>query len=152
MTEADGWPGYLAFLLAGAGRDLEGGAELEVSDPDGGVVFFAPLARHHRLEDGTVWVRPVVGGYRPQGPAMPEYAFSLDTARPRALCPVSVRREGPELILELDSGQVGRIRPAGSETLPELQRWDTFYYNVLTAEEEAELDRLWGDSYLGQWE
>jgi hypothetical protein len=124
VNEADDWLGYLAFLLAGAGRDLEGGAELEVSDPDGEVVFLAPLARHHRVEDGTVWVRPVVGGYR-RGPAVPEYAFSLEAARPRALSPMSVRREGPELILELSSGQVARIRPADTETLPELQRWDT---------------------------
>jgi hypothetical protein len=149
VKEADEWAGYLAYLLAGAGRDLDGGAELEVSDPDGEMVFLAPLARHHRVEGGTVWVRPVVGGYRPQG--WTEYVFSLDAARPRALCPVSVRREGPDLVLQLSSGQVGRIRPAGPETLPELQRWDTFYYNVLTAEQESELDALWGDSYLGEW-
>jgi hypothetical protein len=36
VNEADDWLGYLAFLLAGAGRDLEGGAELEVpGDPAG---------------------------------------------------------------------------------------------------------------------
>jgi hypothetical protein len=82
---------------------------------------------------------------------MPPYAFSLNAARPRGLDQVSARREGLELVLELDSGEVARIRPAGPETLPELQRWDTFYLLVQTAQEEAELDALWGDSYLGDW-
>jgi hypothetical protein len=49
------------------------------------------------------------------------------------------------------AGEVARIRPAGPDTLPELQRWDSFYLLVLTAQEEADLDALWGDSYLGDW-
>lgn len=153
MTMAAEWRSYLEFLLAGSGPELEGGAELEVSDRNGEVVFLAPLARHFRIDDGgTLWVRPVVGGYRPEpGQGMPPYAFSLNAARPRGLDPVSVRQEGLELVLELDSGEVARIRPAGRETLPELQRWDSFYLLVLTAEEEADLDALWGDSYLGDW-
>jgi len=39
----------------------------------------------------------------------------------------------------------------GLATLPELQRWDSFYLLVLTADEEAHLDALWGDSYFGDW-
>ena len=153
MTKAAEWRSYLEFLLAGSGAELEGGAELEVSDRNGEVVFLAPLARHFRIDEGgTLWVRPVVGGYRPEpGQGMPRYAFSLNAARPRGLDTVSVRREGLELVLELDSGEVARIRPAGPETLPELQRWDSFYLLVLTAQEEADLDALWGDSYLGHW-
>jgi hypothetical protein len=153
VTKAAEWRSYLEFLLAGAGAELEGGAELEVSDRGGEVVFLTPLARHWRVdENGTLWLRPVVGGYRLElGQGMPPYAFSLDAARPRGLDPVGVRREGLELVLELDSGEVARIRPAGPETLPELQRWDSFYLLVLTAEEEADLDALWGDSYLGDW-
>lgn len=153
MTEDAEWRSHLEFLLAGAGAGLDGGAELEVSDGSGEIVFLAPLARHWRVdENGTLWVRTVVGGYRPEpGQGMPPYAFSLNAARPRGLDKVSVRREGLELVLELDSGEVARIRPAGPETLPELQRWDTFYLLVLTAQEEAELDALWGDSYLGDW-
>ena len=76
MTEADGWPSYLAFLLAGAGRDLEGGAELEVSDPDGEWCSSPrwPVISGS-IETGTLWVRPVVGGYRPEpGQGMPPYA------------------------------------------------------------------------------
>ena len=64
---------------------------------------------------------------------------------------LSVRRKGLELVLELDSGEVARIRPDGPETLPELQRWDSFYLVVLTADEEADLDALWGDSHVGNW-
>jgi hypothetical protein len=147
------WRSHLEFLLAGTGRELEDGAELEVTDRNGDVVFLAPLARHCRVdENGTVWVRPVVGGYRPApGQGMPPYAFSLNAARPRGLDPVSIQREGLELVLELDSGEVARIRPAGRDTLPELQRWDSFYLLVLTTQEEADLDALWGDSYLGYW-
>ncbi|HSH60921.1 MAG TPA: hypothetical protein VK988_15040 [Acidimicrobiales bacterium] len=48
------------------GRDLESGAELEVRNPAGEAVFLAPLARHYRIAEDVVWVRPVVGGYRPE--------------------------------------------------------------------------------------
>ena len=41
--EAAEWRSYLEFLLAGSGAGLEGGAELEVSDRNGEVVFLAPL-------------------------------------------------------------------------------------------------------------
>ena len=154
MTESSAWLPYLEFLLAGAGRDLEGGAELEVSHPGGQVVFRAALARHWRLDDeGILWLRPVVGGYRPvPGEGAPPYAFSLNAARPRGLLPTDVCREREDLVFELNSGQRARIRPASGENLAELQRWDTFYYLTLTAEEEAALDALWGDSYLGRWE
>ena len=36
------WRSYLEFLLAGAGRELEGGAELEVSDRAGEVFMNHP--------------------------------------------------------------------------------------------------------------
>ena len=74
MTTPDEWRRHLEFLLAGAGRELEGGAELEVSDRSGEVVFRAPLARHCQVDEtGTLWVRPVVGGYRPEpAQGMPE--------------------------------------------------------------------------------
>lgn len=77
-----------------------------MSDPGGQVVFLAPLARHHRVdENGTLWLRPVVGGYRPPpGSGMPPYAFSLHAARRRGLDAASIRHAGNELILELVSG------------------------------------------------
>ncbi|MEA2589020.1 MAG: hypothetical protein QOH66_1947 [Actinomycetota bacterium] len=145
--------GISSFCWPAPAGSSKGEAELEVSDRSGEVVFRAPLARHCQVDEtGTLWVRPVVGGYRPEpAQGMPEYAFSLTAARRRGLDPVNVRREGPELILELYSGEVARIRPAGPKTLPELQHWDTFYFLVLTAQEEADLDALWSDSYLGDW-
>lgn len=154
MRESPAWLAHLEFLLAGAGHDLEGGAELEVSDPGGEVVFLAPLARHCRLdEEGILWLRPVVGGYRPVPKnGMPSYAFSLAAARRRGLLPSQVRREREDLVLELNTGQRARIRPARAGVLAELQRWDIFYYLVLTAQEEADLDALWADSYIGPWE
>ncbi len=146
------WEERLARWLSG-GQDLQGGAELEVAEPDGAVAFLAPLARHYRLEGDTLWVRPVVGGYQPSGdePGLPPYAFSLNQARARALSLAGLRVEGDELVLPQPSGQVAHIRQAGPATLAELQRWDTFFYTVLSATEEAELDRVWGDSWWGQW-
>ena len=146
------WEERLARWLGG-GQDLLTGAELEVAQPDGAVAFLAPLARHWRVEGDTLWVRPVVGGYEPAGeePGLPPYAFSLNPARARALSLEGVRVEGDELVLPQPSGQVARIRAAGPDSLAELERWDTFVYTVLSAEEEAELDRVWGDSWWGQW-
>lgn len=146
------WEERLARWLGG-GQNLQAGAELEVAEPDGNLVFLAPLARHHRLEGDTLWVRPVVGGYEPSGdePGLPPYAFSLNQARARALSMAALRAEGNHLVLPQPSGQVARIRQASRATLAELERWDTFFYTVLSATEEAELDRLWGDSWWGQW-
>ena len=148
------WEERLARWLAG-GVDLEIGAELEVRDPDGTVVFLAPLARHYRIEDEddshTLWIRPIVGGYAPERePGEPLYAFSLNEARARALSLADVRVEDDEIVFDLGD-QVAGIREAGPETMPELERWDTFFYTVLDAEEEAALDRVWGDSYYGRW-
>lgn len=151
--QAEGWRSRLAALLAGSGSGGDAGAEIEVTDPGGEVVLLAPLARHHRLdEDGTLWLRPIIGGYRPvPGVGMPEWAFSLEAARPRSFAPGSIRVEGEELVAHLDAGHVARIRPAGPAALSELARWDTFCATVLTADEEADLDAVWGDSYLGLW-
>jgi hypothetical protein len=76
-------PGLVDVDGISRGAELGGGAELEVSDHGGEVVFLAPLARHLQVDEtGTLWVRPVVGGYRPEpGQGMPEYAFSLSAAR-----------------------------------------------------------------------
>lgn len=145
-----GWEQRLAEWLA----DLEVGAELEVSDPDGTVVFLAPLARHYRLEseESVLWVRPVVGGYVPTGePGLPPYAFHLNEARARAISIEQLSFDGEVLELRTAAGQLARIRPAGPETRPELERWDSFYYLVLSAEEEQALDAVWGDSYYGDW-
>ena len=146
MTE---WEARLARWLAG-GEELESGAELEVRDPDGTVAFLAPLARHYRIADGVLWVRPVVGGYEPTEGGLP-YAFSLNLARARALPLDDVRLEGEEIVVATRAHQVARIRPAGPETLRELERWDTFVLTVLDAEEEVALDQVAGDSWWGRW-
>lgn len=148
MTQPD-WERLLASWLA----DLDVGAELEVRDPDGALALLAPLARHYRLEpeEGLLWIRPVVGGYEPRGPGMPRYAFHLNEARARAISTHAARTDGDEIVLETAGGQIAHIRPAGPQTRPELEHWDTFCYVVLTAEEEAALDAVWGDSYYGDW-
>ena len=146
MTE---WEARLARWLAG-GEELESGAELEVRDPDGTVAFLAPLARHYRIADGVLWMRPVVGGYEPTEGGLP-YAFSLNQARARALPLDDVRLEGGEIVMATRADQVARIRPAGPGTLAELERWDTFVLTVLDAEAEAALDEVAGDSWWGRW-
>ena len=146
MTE---WEQQLAGWLAG-GEELESGAELEVRELDGSLAFLAPLARHYRIAEGVLWVRPVVGGYAPAEGGIP-YLFSLNEARARALPLDDVRLEGEEIVLATGADQVARIRPAGPETLPELERWDTFVLTVLDAGEEAALDQVEGDSWSGRW-
>jgi len=155
VTATD-WETRLAQLLVGDGH-LGGGAEIEVRDPDGELALLAPLARHHRVEDEgddsvVVWIRPVVAGYAPEGePGLPPYAFHLDEARPRALQLAGLEEIGDELVFRTWADQLVRIRPAGPQTLPELERWDTFCAVVLSAEDEAALDRVWGDSWWGDW-
>jgi hypothetical protein len=146
------WERRLGELL-GPGQDLESGAELEVRDPSGEVVFLTPLARHHRVTEDVVWVRPVVGGYRPErGAGAPPYAFSLNEARARALGPLEkMTVVGEELVIITGAGQEARIRQAGPESMAELERWDAFFYNVLSVQEQLELDEVAGDSYWGEW-
>ena len=149
------WEDRLRDLVTGGSRGLEGGAELEVRDHAGTVVFLAPLARHYRLEEDldVVWVRPIVGGYLPDQSerGVPGYAFSLNEARARALATAEVHVEADGVVFVLPSEQVARIRPAGPETRPELERWDSFVYGWLSADEEGELERVWGDSWQGRW-
>jgi hypothetical protein len=153
---APDWEARLAQLLAGDGQ-LGGGAEIEVLHPDGSVALLAPLARHHRVEDDetgppVVWIRPVVAGYAPEGErGLPPYAFHLNEARPRALQLAGLEEVGHELVFRTAAAQLVRIRPAGPQTLLELERWDTFCAVVLSAEDEAALDRVWGDSWWGDW-
>ncbi len=63
------WERRLAELLHG-GEDLGWGAELEVRDLAGEVVFLAPLARHYRIAEDVVWIRPVTALAR-SGPDVP---------------------------------------------------------------------------------
>jgi hypothetical protein len=151
VTRPD-WEARLSQLLAGDGQ-LHGGAEIEARDPDGSVALLAPLARHYRVDDDVLWIRPIVGGYAPAGaPGLPPYAFHLNEARPRALAVEALVESGEELVFRTAGGQLVRIRPAGPQTSAELERWDTFCAVVLSAEDELALDRVWGDSWVGEWE
>jgi hypothetical protein len=117
------------------------------------VVFLAPLARHYRIAEDALWIRPVVGGYVPERVVgAPVYAFSLNEARVRALSPVqAMMMVGEELVMLTGAGQEVHIRRASPATLVELERWDSFFYNVLSAREQEELDQVVGDSYWGDW-
>jgi hypothetical protein len=142
---------HLARLLSGGGAGLDGGAELEVRDPDGTLAFLTPLARHHRVdaeasdkERTCIWIRPIAGGHSPdpRRPGDPDYAFDLVEARRRNLTFSHGRRDGDTLVFELDGAQLAHIRPARPELLAELQCWDTWYYLHLTPAQQADLDAL----------
>jgi hypothetical protein len=148
----------LADLLNGrhapTDDELEAGAQLVVTEPDGTEVFRAPLARHHMFdpEDPSVlWLRPVLGGARcpePDG----SYIFNLSLSRRRGLTYSSARiDESGDVVLALHSRQIATIQPAAGIELEELQRWDDFTLNILTAEEETDLDRLDTDSWYGRF-
>jgi hypothetical protein len=148
----------LADLLEGRhGRtddELDAGAQLVVTEPDGTEVFLAPLARHHMSDPDdphVLWLRPVLGGARSPEPGG-WYVFNLSLSRRRGLAYDSARiDENGDVILVLRGGQIARIQPAAGRELEELQRWDDFTLNVLTAEEEADLDRLDADSWYGRF-
>ena len=144
----------LAGRHAGTDDELEAGAQLVVTDPDGTEVFRAPLARHHTpdLDDPhLLWIHPVLGGYpspEPDG----WYLFNLSISRRRGLAyTAACVSENGDVVLDLRGGQIARIQPAVGRELDELQRWDEFTLNVLTAEEEAALDRLDTDSWYGRF-
>jgi hypothetical protein len=148
----------LADLLAGGhggtGDDLDSGAQLVVTDPDGTEVFRAPLARHHRFDrdDAQVlWVRPVVVGER-SAQHGGEYVFNVSVNRRRGLAfaAASVDDRG-DVVLDLPGGQTARIQPAAGAQLDELYNWDEFTLNILTAEEELDLYRLDTDSWYGRF-
>jgi hypothetical protein len=140
--QRDALEGTLDELIVG--HDLQGGAEMVVDDPDGTEVFRAALARSWRIDDDrtTLWIRPVVGGYHEPGLGD---MFDLSEARPRSasLHGVTVGAGGG-LHLELATGQRAWIRPIGADLLPDLERWDTFVLNSVSADVEADLERLIG--------
>jgi hypothetical protein len=104
----------------------------EAFDEEGRSVFLAPLARHVRLdEEGIIWIRPIVGGYRPEARGKPGDAFDLSVARRRPLAALEIRREGDGLILQLLSGDEAHIRWVRQRIEPELEKWDRFFLQHL---------------------
>ena len=158
---------HLADLLAGrhttTGDELDAGAQLLVTDPDGREVFRAALARHHRIDPDdphTLWIRPILGGGHASEPSRDpasgrsagRYVFNLNVARRRALTFADVRTEPDgDVVFQLRNSQTARIQPVTGTELDELRRWDEFTLNVLTASEEASLEALDGDSWQGRF-
>lgn len=137
----------LREMVSGGRAGLEGGAEFEVLDETGRSVLLAALARQVRLaEEGIIWIRPIVGGYRPDANDAPAHAFDLNTSRRRALDALEFRCKGDEIVLWLQSGERAHIRPIGRRTKPDLEQWDRFFYNAIDADEQLEMDSLSGDA------
>ena len=130
---------------------LTTGAELVVTDPDGGVVFTAPLARAWRLDPDDpdcLWLRPLA---EPVTGEDETTVFSLNQCRRRALDLTAVHTEPEALVAELATGQRARIQPATAAAAATLDAWDTFVGARLDAGEERTLDALEEDSWTGRY-
>lgn len=137
----------LAELDAAVGGLLANGAMLEVNHPSGEPTSSWPLARHHRLEDEVLWVRPLVGGHRTTTGA-PTFPLGDCLRRGIGLEHWSITND--RIRFELGSGQTIDLRPATTAgELEQLELWDTFVAVVLSAADEAALDRLDADSWHG---
>lgn len=153
------WLTRLDDLLQGRhaadGDPLNAGAQLVVTNPDGTEAFRAPLARHHRLDPdqaNMVWIRPIItGGSSPEPGHGADRIYNLSVNRRRALTITNARVSNGALELDLSSRQHARIEPASGTGLAELQAWDTFFYNVLTPQEQNALEALQEDSWHGRF-
>jgi len=130
------------------GRLLDNGAVLDLTNPHGPTSSW-PLARHHLIEDGALWIRPLIGGHRTDtGVAV----FPLGDCLRRGIALDSYTITGTGIRFALGSAQVVELRAAStSGELEALQLWDSFTLTVLTADEEADLDRLDADSWHGRY-
>lgn len=135
------------------------GATLRVTDPDGTLVYTAPLARMWRLDpdDPTVlWLRPIAGrATPPDGDTELTPTFSLSAARRRSIAADTVHLSAdgdtatPMITVEQRTGQRATITVAAGDELAELAAWDTFTLTVLSAADEAALEELAEDSCHG---
>lgn len=117
----------------------------ETSDPDTWV-----LARHHRLEEDVLWIRPVYGETLTEG-VIP--VFPLGDLIRRGINPDRIEINTPDHIrIREDHGAVFDIEAITGEThCITIERWDTFMLTVLTAEEELALDSVNNDSWHGRY-
>jgi hypothetical protein len=137
----------------GRDDDLDYGAQLVITEPDGTETFRAPLARHRRVDDQdthVLWIRPIHSGTAAGPAGLPVFSLSVCRRRGLAFTRATVSRDG-DVVLTLASGQRAIIQPAAGPDLETLKLWDEFTLNVLSAEEELDLDRLNGDSWYGRF-
>lgn len=113
-----------------------GGAQLDFHDTDGVLQFTAPLARHVRLDDDCVWIRPIHG----TGPA-----FELGDS-PRRGLPIGDVTHTPHEIRLVTADGVVTISPATADLIEVLEAWDTYVLTQLDATVETALARLEEDS------
>ena len=137
-----------ATLIEAVEQLLAAGATLQLTNPDGTTEAW-PLARHARVDDDVLWIRPIVGGRRTGTGSV---VFPLGDCRRRGIAIDEWTQPVTGIRFELAGGQSLEIRPAtaGDETTT-LELWDTFVLTVLTAAEEADLDALDADSWHGRF-
>lgn len=127
---------------------VDAGAVLDLTNPDSSTASW-PLARHHRIDDDVLWIRPLIGGHRTDA-GVP--VFPLGDCRRRGIALDSYTINDSRIRFELGSGQHLELRPAHTAgELATLELWDAFTLTVLTAEEEADLDRVDADSWQGRF-
>ena len=89
-------------------------------------------------------------GADPEAGGMQAWNLSVCRRRGLAFTDAIVDEHG-DVIMRLRSGQTAVIQPAAGRELEILNRWDDFTLNVLSAEEERDLDRLDTDSWYGRF-
>lgn len=115
-----------------------GGAQVQVYDAAGTLVYRQPIARDVRLEAGepVLWFRQIIG---------PGPAFDPEVCRRRSLETVNAVVEGDQVLFPqpgVGTGERGVILPADPDQLAALDAWDTWKLSGISAEEEADLDAL----------
>ena len=140
MTDTPTWYQTLTRLLT-AGFDPDGpatgGAQLTVTDPAGAITAHHPLARHARLGDDCVWIRPILGA----GPD-----FDLTDCRRRGLPTTAVTDTDGTVGFNLADGAQAVVEPAAAELVEILDRWDSFVLTRIDASTETALAALDADT------
>lgn len=123
--------------------DATAGAQLEVADANGTIIYQQPIAREVRYDatEQLLWIRQIIG----VGPQ-----FDPNSSRRRSLPAATARAEGDTVIFALHTqNAIAVIKPAGKEQLRALSAWDAWKLTALTAQQEQDLDALTEDSWLG---
>lgn len=129
---------------------IAAGAEWEIREADETVLRWDGLARHWRIEDDRLIVRPLERSRLLDDGRL---VFLMNESRPAYLTVAAS--------VALPSGAVGLkpadfdgfavIRPVSETHAQTLSRWDDFYAEVLTSDERSDADDLVLGDWWGNW-
>lgn len=106
-----------------------------------------------------LWIRPIVTSGSVTSGSPPGlgygadriYNLSINRPRPYIFTHAEARGGTIELALTKTSRRHARIEPATGTELAELQTWDTFFSNVLSPQEQRDLQALHDNSWHGRF-